>query len=152
MDELWTALSSIPPAVFLQRNGTAYLLLNAAHIVSLGVLIGTIVTLDLRLLGVFRSIPLQALWAPLSRMAAGGLGLAALTGLMLFTVNASDYAENRALQVKLLLIMVGVSNAFWLHKRHQRQPAITPATQLHAAASLLVWLGAVVAGRWIGFL
>lgn len=152
MDELWTALASLPPAEYLQRNGTAYLLLNAAHIASLGVLLGTIVTLDLRLLGVFHSTPLQALWLPLSRMAAWGLGGAGLTGAMLFTVNAPAYADNRALQAKLVLIVAGVANALWLHSRQRREHSVTRGTQLHAAASLVIWLGAVVAGRWIGFL
>ena len=45
MDTFWTWLGHLPHAVLLQRSGTTYLLVNAAHIVALGILIGSIVSL-----------------------------------------------------------------------------------------------------------
>ncbi|SDS08914.1 hypothetical protein SAMN05216421_0886 [Halopseudomonas xinjiangensis] len=156
MTDVWQALSALPPAIWLQRNAVAYLLVNAAHIVSLGLLIGTIITLDLRLLGAFRAVPVSALWPLLSRLAACGLGLAALTGAWLFSVNAPVYVENTAFQAKLGLIAAAVLNALWLHRRqsgsemHLRSQRA--ATRFQAALSLCLWLSAVVAGRWIGFL
>ena len=53
-------LGTWPGAVLLQRSGTAYLFVNAAHIASIGLLIGGILPLDLRLAGL------------LARRAAGG--------------------------------------------------------------------------------
>jgi len=154
--DVWQALSELPPAVWLQRNAVAYLLVNAAHIASLGLLIGTIITLDLRLLGVFRTVPLSALWPLLSRLAACGLGLAMVTGVWLFTVNAPMYAENVAFQAKLGLIALGIFNALWLHRRQAGSElhlnGKNSATRLQAALSICLWLSAVVAGRWIGFL
>ncbi|HBM62784.1 MAG TPA: DUF2214 domain-containing protein [Pseudomonas sp.] len=149
--ELWHGLSALPPAVFLQSNGTAYLLVNAAHIASLGLLIGTIVTLDLRLLGAFRQMPLALLGPLLSRMAACGLLLAMLTGAWLFLVNAVDYAANPVLRIKLGLIALAVLNALWLHRRAWTQERPSPAVRLHGALSLLLWPSVLVAGRWIGF-
>lgn len=150
-------LGNLPHAVLLQRSGTAYLLVNAAHIVAIGMLVGTIVSLDLRLLGAFKTLPLAAVGPFLSRMAAGGLALAVLTGFCLFSVRPLEYIVNPAFLIKLGLVTLGALNALWLHAgRYWGQtlsgPAVPAATRAHAAASLLLWLSAVVAGRWIGFL
>lgn len=150
-------LSSLPHAVVLQRSYVAYLLVNTAHIVALGVLIGSILPLDLRMLGALRKLPLNVMGPFLSRMAAWGLACAILTGFWLFSVQPLEYAANPAFLAKISLVIVGVLNALWLHggglwQRACRGPAITWPARLHAALSLLVWLSAAVAGRWIGFL
>lgn len=150
-------LGSLPFAVLMQRSGTLYLLVNAAHIIAIGLLVGTIVSLDLRMLGVFRAAPLTALAPFLSRMAASGLALAILTGFLLFSVRPVEYVANPAFLAKLGLVVLGTLNALWLHAgRHWRgvlsgEP-VHAAARMHALVSLLLWLGAVVAGRWIGFL
>jgi hypothetical protein len=155
--QLWTWLGALPHAVLLQRSGTLYLLVNAAHIAALGLLVGSIVSLDLRLLGCFRTVPLAELGPFLSRMAAWGLGLAVLTGFLLFSVRPAEYADNVAFLCKVGLVGVGVVNACWLHGGQRWRRTIdagmaTVGVRAHAACSLLLWLGAVVAGRWIGFL
>ena len=67
------ALSAWPVAAALRGSAVAYPLVNAAHIASVGLLLGAVVTLDLRLLGAFRSHPLAHLAPPLGRVAAAGL-------------------------------------------------------------------------------
>ena len=68
-------LETLPPSIWLRRSGTLYLLVNAAHIGSIGLLIGSIVPLDLRLLGLIRPGPLAVLAPVLARTAAAGLAL-----------------------------------------------------------------------------
>src|SRR5690606_25431871 len=51
----------------------------------------------------------------------------------------------------------GALNAWWLHAgRHWRGVIdggpVHAVARLHALFSILLWLGAIVAGRWIGFL
>jgi len=150
-------LETLPFALALQRSGTLYLFVNAAHIAAIGLLVGTIVSLDLRMLGAFRSVPLPMLAPFLSRMAAGGLVLAVLTGVLLFSVWPAEYAVNPAFLAKLALVALGILNALWLHAgRHWRgalsDGSVPAAAKAHALGSLLLWLAAVVAGRWIGFL
>ena len=65
-----------PGAVLLQRSGTAYLLVNAAHILGVGLVVGAILPLDLRLLGFYRRVPLEVVGPFLSRAAAAGVALA----------------------------------------------------------------------------
>ncbi|MFW7340913.1 DUF6644 family protein [Pollutimonas sp. H1-120] len=150
-------LENLTPAVWLRHSEMAYLLVNAAHIASLGMLVGTIVSLDLLLLGIYRGPPLNQIAPFLSRMAATGLALAIATGLWLFSVKATEYAGNPAFLAKICLVILGAANALWLHaSKYWREglefPRMPTPVRAHAAASLLIWLGAVVAGRWIGFL
>lgn len=144
-------------AAYLRRTATAYILLNAAHILGIGLLIGTIALLDLRLLGAFRRQPLAILGPPLARMAAIGTFLALLTGFCLFTVRPDAYLANPAFLTKLALIACGIANALALRRtegwrRVIADGPITPAVRLGAALSLAFWTSAIIAGRWIGFL
>ncbi|OVZ55499.1 DUF2214 domain-containing protein [Pigmentiphaga sp. NML080357] len=150
-------LESLPHAAVLRHSGTAYLFVNAAHIASIGVLLGAIVALDLRLLGVFPALPLASAGPFLSRMAAAGLVLAMLTGFWLFSVRPAEYAANPAFLAKLGLLALGILNAAVLHRsrawrRALGEPRVPLTVRAQAAGSMLVWLSAILAGRWIGFL
>ncbi|MFC4165708.1 DUF6644 family protein [Teichococcus aestuarii] len=153
----WIEALAAWPGAALRRSAIAYPLANAAHILSIGVLLGAIVTLDLRLLGVFRGVPLPHLAGPLARMAGWGLGFALLTGLLLFSVSPGAYLGNAAFQIKLALVLAGTLNALALHRGAPWRRALAEgetgaALRVAALLSLLVWTLAVLAGRWIGFL
>ncbi|HAP25788.1 MAG TPA: DUF2214 domain-containing protein [Achromobacter sp.] len=150
-------LQSVPPALWLRRSGVLYLLVNAAHIGAIGLLIGSIVPLDLRLLGILKPTSLAVLAPMLARTAATGLGLAVLTGVLLFSVRPLEYLENPAFLVKMALLTAGAVNAWLVHRGRAWagvENGVRPAGVLRAqaAASLGIWLGCLVAGRWIGFL
>ena len=146
------ALGSWPGAVWLQQSGTAYLFVNAAHILGIGLLLGSILPLDLRLLGFLRRFPIDVLWPFLVRVGATGLGLAIVTGLWLFSVKPAEYLENVAFRWKLVVLVLALANVGFQHwKSNARELQITPATRIRAAMSLGLWVSALVAGRWIGF-
>lgn len=138
------ALASWPGAVLLQRSGTAYLLVSAAHILGVGLLVGAILPLDLRVLGFFRTVPLAVVEPFLVRAAATGLALALATGVWLFTVNPADYLANEAFLIKLALLAAALLNIALRHR-------VAGFARAAAALSFLLWLGVLVAGRWIGF-
>ncbi|MEP9375759.1 DUF2214 domain-containing protein [Aquabacter sp. CN5-332] len=151
------ALSHWPVAAALRQWVAAYALLNAAHILGIGLLVGAIATLDLRLLGAFRGAALASLAPPLSRVAAAGLLLALCTGALLFSVRPVAYAQNAAFLAKLALVALGILNALLLRLgggwRQMLEGAPVPARiKIGAAFSLSIWVGAIICGRWIGFL
>ncbi|MDX3928746.1 MAG: DUF2214 domain-containing protein [Shinella sp.] len=151
----WIAAS--PPAAALKASGTLYLFVNAAHILSIGLIVGSILPLDLRLIGLLRGPPVAVLGPFLSRAAATGTVLAILTGLCLFSVRPTEYAGNPAFLTKVTLVAAGIFNAFALRltghwRRMVAGGAVHPLLRLQAFVSLSIWLAAVVAGRWIGFL
>jgi len=154
----WLALlGEWPVAAALRRSPLLYPLVNAAHILSLALLVGAIAVLDLRVLGLFRAHPLGHLGPPLARVAAAGLALAVLTGFLLFSTRPLTYAENPAFLLKLGLLLLGTLNALALRAAPAWRAALAGGAvgsrlRLGAAFSLLAWVSAVVAGRWIGFL
>lgn len=157
MGAVLDALAAWPGALWLQSSGTAYLFLNAAHILGLGLLLGAIVPLDLRLAGLWRQLPLQVLLPFSSRAAAAGLVLALATGLWLFTVRPHEYLDNTAFQFKLGLLLLALTNIAWQHcspalSRSLRDGTLSTGLRWRAAASILLWCGVLLAGRWIGFL
>lgn len=151
------AIAAWPGAVWLTRSGTAYLFVNAAHILGIGLLVGAILPLDLRLAGLFRSFPLQVLAPFLSRAAACGLVLALLTGAWLFSVKPAEYVGNTAFLIKMGLLTFALVNVALQHgNRHYRHAlaggpvhGVVRGVALVSAAS---WVAVLVAGRWIGFL
>lgn len=123
----------------------------------IGLLLGAVATLDLRMLGLFRRADPAALGPPLRAVAAAGLALAALSGLLLFSTRPAAYAANPAFLAKLGLVGLSLLNVALLHgsgawRRWLAQGAAPAGLRFAALASLLLWLLALLAGRWIGFL
>jgi hypothetical protein len=150
-------IGSWPGAILLNRSGTAYPLVNAAHILSVGLLIGGILPLDLRLIGVLRGAPLATIGPFLSRSAAIGLGLAMITGLWLFSVKPRDYLANDAFLWKMALLAVALANIAVQHHNHHFRTALAggavhASVRVVAGCSAVLWISVLVAGRWIGFL
>ncbi|WP_426228779.1 DUF6644 family protein [Pararhizobium sp. DWP3-4] len=155
--DLLAWIGAWPVAVAMRGSATLYLFVNAAHILSIGLLVGAILPLDLRLLGFFGHVPVSVVGPLLSRMAATGLLLAIVTGFCLFSVRPLAYATNVAFLTKVALLCFGVANALLLHLHPHWRAAIADGllsirVRLAAFVSLAVWIGAVLAGRWIGFL
>ncbi|MDQ1901774.1 DUF2214 domain-containing protein [Paracoccus sp. WLY502] len=150
----WIEASSL--ARVLRGSGSLYMVLNATHILTIGLLLGAILPLDLRILGVLRGPPLQVIGPFLSRMAGAGLGLAMLTGFCLWSVSATEYLGNAAFRWKMVLLATALSNVVLLHRLGWHRVIATgvadTATRMLAAASALLWLSVLLAGRWIGFL
>lgn len=153
MEASLAALEGSGIAVYLRSARWGYAAVNALHILGIALLVGAIVPLNLRLLGVWRSIDRAALVRVLAPTAAAGLGLAAGAGLLLFSVRAAEYAALAVFQIKLSLILLGALSALWAHWRHGvlLERAGRGRLAAHATVSILCWLGALTCGRLIAF-
>ena len=157
MDDLLAFIAQSPLAHAMKSARYVYPVVNAAHILGLATLFGSILALDLRLLGAFRSIPVQPLARVLPRIAAGGLAAAVATGALLFTVEPHDYAANRAFLTKAALVLLGILHALYVHgsaawrRLADAGGAIGWSVRLSALVSLMLWTAAILAGRLIAF-
>lgn len=157
MQALADLLAGLPFAGPLRRSVWAYALVNAAHILGIGLLLGAILPLDLRLMGWRHGPPLSTLAPFLSRIAAAGLALAVTTGVVLLSVQPMEYLPLPVFRLKLLLIALALVNLLALHRaRSWRAVAdggpVAARVRWAAGISALCWLGVLVAGRMIGFL
>ena len=156
----WTAaLEATELATALRNSIWSYPIVNAAHIFGVALLIGSVVPLDLRLLGIWGSVPLAPLWAVLTRSAGIGLVVAIIFGTLLFITRATEYVASNLFIAKMILVLLGAANTVML--RMPTQPSesqiastrVKPSARLRVAAgvSLATWLSALTLGRLIGY-
>jgi hypothetical protein len=155
MAELLADIEQLAPVRALKASFVAYPVVNALHIMSIGALLTSVLLMDMRIVGAFRSLPHAAFVALLRRAAFIAFGGALVTGLLLFSVRAGEYAAMPVFLVKMALILLAGLNllAFELLSRRRGgdQPAAGAATAL-AVLSMLLWTSVLFAGRFIGFL
>ena len=85
-------------------------------------------------------------------MAATGFVLMVLSGAVLFAADARALIVSGLFQIKLGLILLAGINALAFRAAFARRAEPLPAlARVSAAASLGLWLGIVVAGRWIAY-
>lgn len=158
MPDSWLAqLEGWPVAEALRASFYVYPFVNAAHVFGIGLLVGSILPVDLRLLGLFRRIPLAGFVPVMTGFSAAGLIIAVTSGFLLFSVKPLEYAENPAFLTKIALVAVGAANALGLRwtgawRAARAGKGITPRLRASALLSLVIWPAALLSGRWIGYL
>jgi hypothetical protein len=152
LDRVLESLEQAGPVAALRDSYLAYPLVNALHIIGIALLFGAIVALDLRLIGWRREAGSSDAFARLLLpVAIGGLVLAIPAGLLLFATDARAYAASTLFQAKLLVIALAIGNALWLRASEWREQRADRPAALAGAASIMLWLGAIVLGRLVGY-
>jgi hypothetical protein len=151
------ALEASAWGVAMRESAFLYPLANVLHVLGLVLLIGPILVLDLRLLGVGRGIALAPAYALMSGLSRAGVALMLLTGLSLFAADARPLAGNAVLWLKWGLIALGLANAALFQARWRARLATWDADppaagRAQAAASLALWLAVAVCGRLLAYL
>jgi hypothetical protein len=130
------------------------------HFIGMALLIGTVGWLDIRILGVGKSVPIASL-EKLIPVGLVGFALNLGTGLVFFTGNIAGgpmaYLGNLAFQIKMLLILIaGINLAAYYFTGIARAAAdvpasgdVAPAAKVVAAVSLVAWFGVIYFGRMI---
>ena len=136
-----------------------YGIVNLTHILGVSSLFGSVLVLDLRLIGLWRRAPLGAIARPTVPIATAGFIVAATSGVCLITTNGSEYVGNPFLLIKFPAIFLGVVNVAILSRlpawKARETREVTESEQrvlsVFGAISLLSWLTAIGAGRLIGY-
>ena len=142
----------------IRQSSWAYPVANIGHIMALTLFAASVAIMDLRILGAFAGTTPASVVHPARRMAMLGLGLMALTGLMLFTAEASHVAMNSVFQIKGVLIALGILNALLIAGPALANIAEVPANaalpvraRVAAVVSLLTWVLVAACGRLIAY-
>ncbi len=136
-----------------------YALVNLSHILGVASLFGSVLVLDLRLLGVGRRLPLAAVVDATVPVAAVGFAVAACSGAGLLATKTTEYVGNPFLAVKFPAIALGLLNAIAIRRsaawqaRGSRELSAAERRRLAVmgAISLACWVTALAAGRLIAY-
>lgn len=129
----------------------AYPMLEVVHIFGIGLLLGNLTLLELRVFGWGAALPVQPLARLSLTLVALGFSLAAASGLLMFATQAGELLANRAFTAKMLLLMLAACTAGWFHARRSLERLDTTARAIMLSSSL-IWLLVLTCGRWIGYL
>jgi uncharacterized protein DUF6644 len=125
------------------------------HLLALGVLGGTILIVNLRLLGFrFRNEPVSALAREVQPWMVSGLGVMLVSGFFLFSSEAEKMYGNWAFRAKMISLLIAVIFTFTVYRRVTMadETQVSPGWhKLTALVSLVLWAGVGLAGRAIGY-
>jgi len=131
--------------------------LETLHFLGLCILFGSILIVDLRMLGFLRGMAVAATF-PFIPVAISGFTINLATGIWFFCVDPFRYYVNIAFRIKMILIVLAGINAllFWFleHKKLQDLPVGSHTdgiTKSIAVLSLLFWILIIVCGRMMPY-
>jgi len=151
VEALAEALASLPIAGWVRVSRWGYAAVSGGHVLGVALLVGAIVPLDLRLVGAWRSVPHAALVRVLVPVAAGGLGLAVVTGGLLLLARPDVYLAMPLFLAKLGLIAAGVAHAVSVHLSGGLAAASAARLRRTGLVSLAVWPTVLGLGRGLAF-
>ncbi len=156
---LLVALETSGLAMLMRQSLWLYPIVEIVHIVGFVTLVGSVAMFDLRLLGLSRSLPVSGMARHLLRWSMLSLLLVVPSGLAMFTAHATEFFDNTAFRVKMLLLVAAAANAATFHRTSYRSVAnwntsasAPMGSRVAAVASLALWVGVISCGRLIAYL
>jgi hypothetical protein len=154
----WLEQSPIGAAV--RQSLWLFPAIETVHLLGMTILVGTAAAFDLRLLGWgLQRTRVADLVRRLLPWTWVGFGLQVVTGGLLFSSEASKMYVNPAFRLKMLLIILAGAQALIFQLVAGRKvdawderAAVPIAARIGGLISILLWIGVVAAGRWIGFI
>jgi hypothetical protein len=142
-------------SVMIRESLLLYPFIETTHVLMLGLFLGMIALLDLRLLGVgLRGVPVSEVAARLLPWAFIGFAAMTISGALLFYSGPVKASANIFFRIKMGMLMLTGVNAVLFHLTIYRRVAgwdrdPIPPLRARAAglASLVLWSGVVICGR-----
>jgi hypothetical protein len=158
IEQALTRLQDLRFPTQIRESDWLFPTIETVHVFALVLVVGTIMTVDLRLLGFAnKERPFSQVASEMLPWTWVAFSIAALAGMLMFSSKALTYYGNIPFRLKMVcLLLAGINMVIfhWLGTRHLeawdrgRPPR---AAKFAGGTSLLLWTTIVAAGRWIGF-
>jgi hypothetical protein len=145
----------------IELRGSLYVApwITVAHVLSMCLFAGTVLMMDLRLLGIANMrTPFSQVQRRLFPWQAAGMTLAAVTGLALVYANPMNFFANIIFWTKMIAMVIAALNALAFHFITEYSlvdwdSTVTPpfAAKLAGGLSVALWANVIVAGRLIPY-
>jgi hypothetical protein len=158
IEQVLTRLQDLRFPTQIRESDWLFPTIETVHVFALVLVVGTIMTVDLRLLGFAnKERPFSQVASEMLPWTWMAFGIAALAGMLMFSSKALTYYGNIPFRLKMVCLMLaGINMAIfhWLGTRRLETWDRGPpprAAKFAGGASLLLWTTIVAAGRWVGF-
>jgi hypothetical protein len=152
MMPLFQWLQDTPLAQTIRHSASLIALLEIIHLIGLALLIGTILMVDLSLLGLgIGRQPVSRIARELNLFTALGLTIMLVSGPLILTSEAVRCFKTPAFWVKMALLAIAITFHFTIHRRVTlaEPPEPHPNARMVASLSLALWFGVALAGKAI---
>ncbi len=158
-DDFLTWLEHTSPAVAISESSWLFPGIESLHVLAITLVVGSITMVDLRLLGInLRDRAAGELIREVLPWTWISFSVAVLSGALLFSSNATHYWGTVPFRAKMLLLTLAGVNMVVFHATIHRTVDVwglgsrtPPAAKIAGGVSLVLWIGVVTLGRWIGF-
>lgn len=159
MEDLLKWLAATALAGRIRDSLLLFPLLESAHVLGLALVFGTILVVDLRLLGAASGHRrFERVASDIFKWTWGAFALTAVTGSLMFITNAPVYYHNFYFRTKMVLLVIAALNMAVFELTAGREihgwghaPSAPAAGKAVAVVSLAVWIAIIFMGRMIGF-
>ena len=146
-------------AIAMRENDVLFPLIESVHVVALCLVVGSILAVDMRLLGLASTNhSLDRVTGSILPLTWTAFAMAVVSGSLLFISHATAYLNNDFFVAKMCLIVAAGLNMAIFHRGHtknrsERENATSRSfrARLAGGLSVLVWIAIVTCGRWIGY-
>jgi hypothetical protein len=152
----WLETTAIADAIRTYR--WMYPAFETAHYLGIAMLVGGIMLIDLRLLGIAKTLPLRSMMG-LVRWVWVGFVVNLVSGSLIFIYGAAGFSASPAFRLKIVLILLAGINAMIFTIAMARSGdkwfdsgRVPIAIKGVATASFVLWLGVVTTGRWMAYI
>jgi len=153
------AIGNSSIGTYMAENPAAFPWTESVHVMATTLVIGSILIVDLRLIGVAStSYPISRLTKALLPLTWIAFAIALITGSLLFTSQPVTYYGNFAFRMKMALLLAAGFNMLVFHLLTMRGIAlwdrdapVPAAARIAGLLSIGIWVLVVIFGRWIGF-
>jgi uncharacterized membrane protein SirB2 len=149
----WCETTAIHDAI--ANSLWAFAAIESVHLLALAAIGGTVLVVDLRLLGLgLKHQPIADVAANAYPWMVGSLVVMLITGVALFLSEALKCYQSTAFWMKMTSLMLAILFTFTVRRRMTRadEAQVRPIFyKLVAVVSLALWFSVGAAGRWIGF-
>jgi len=153
---LWIQNTSIGTGI--RESALVFPIILSLHLTGMGLFGGMILMTDLRILGIaMTKHPVSDVVNGLRPWKHLGLTLTATCGILLLWSKAAIYYPNPYLWIKLTLFALIIIHALVFRGVYRnitdldRSPVVPGRAKAAAVLSMILWIGVVTAGRWIGY-
>lgn len=136
----------------LNANEWAFPLTECFHITSFALSIGTIMLVDLRLLGVaWKDQTAAQLLKDTGLWTLAGLIIVITSGLLIFSSDPLRYIYNYGFQGKMLALLLAILFNYTIHRKVVLSNPSPMTAKLVGAMSIFLWILVPFGGIWISF-